>query len=760
MKRMPHLRLAALTGAILLSAGTYTPARAQADPDDVKRGVARISLMDGDVSVRRGDSGDWVAGVINAPLLTDDRVATGPNSRAEVQFDAANALRIGGNAEVRLAQLEYNRYQLEIAHGTVTYRVLRPTDANVEVDTPNVSVRPSKEGIYRITVNDAGESQITVRAGSVEVFTPTGSQWVNAGQSMLARGSQSDPEFQIASAIPGDDWDRWNDARDRTELSSASYQYVPPGVYGAEDLDRYGNWSNVPDYGYCWQPAVSAGWSPYSSGRWAWEDWYGWTWVSYDPWGWAPYHYGRWFHREHYGWYWYPGVRGVRHYWSPALVAFFGWGGGGVGFGFGNIGWVPLAPYEVFHPWWGRSYYGRPGYINRSINITNVNITNIYRNARVTNGITGLRGADFQGGNFRGMQRYSGNQIREAGLVRGAMPLAPGSAHLRFTDRQSIVAPRTSPNTRFFTRQQPNPVQRIPFAQQQRAFEQAGMPIRGGMATPARDMPSVRGDVSGPGRAQGGFGRVGGASPQPGQQTSGGWRRFGDSPRDAAGPRGNATPQQNMRQMQNPAAGQPAAQQNRGGWQRFGETGGGSAPAREARPSAPAAREPAVQQNRGGWQRFGNTGGTQSAPRAPERQAAPQVDRGSSRFGNPGSNRSEPRQQYTPPPSRNDSGGGSSYSPPRYSAPPRSFGGGGGGYSAPPQRSSGGGGGGFSAPRSSGGGGGGYSAPRSSGGGGGGYSAPRSSGGGGGGSSAPRSSGGGGGPRGGGGGGPRGGHGR
>ena len=46
----------------------------------------------------------------------------------------------------------------------------------------------------------------------------------------------------------------------------------------------------------------------------------------------------------------------ARHYWSPALVGFFGFGGGvgvGVGFGFGGIGWVPLAPFEVFHPWWG-----------------------------------------------------------------------------------------------------------------------------------------------------------------------------------------------------------------------------------------------------------------------------------------------------------------------------------------------------------------------------------------------------------------------
>src|SRR5208337_2520611 len=97
-------------GALLLAMGAAIPVRAQAPaPEDLSRGVARISLMDGEVSVRRGDSGEWVVGVINAPLLTADQIATGPNSRAEVQFDAANMLRIGGNAEIHMAQLENRR---------------------------------------------------------------------------------------------------------------------------------------------------------------------------------------------------------------------------------------------------------------------------------------------------------------------------------------------------------------------------------------------------------------------------------------------------------------------------------------------------------------------------------------------------------------------------------------------------------------------------------------------------------------------------
>src|SRR5450631_2751454 len=160
MGRTSTFRFLALTGTLLLTAGFFTTARAQ-DPDDLKRGVARISLMNGDVSVRRGDSGEWVAAVINAPLLTDDRVATGPNSRAEVQFDASNLLRLGANGDLRLTQLEYGRTQLQLAKGIMTYRVLRATENNVEIDTPSLSVRPAREGSFRLSVNDAGETEVT-----------------------------------------------------------------------------------------------------------------------------------------------------------------------------------------------------------------------------------------------------------------------------------------------------------------------------------------------------------------------------------------------------------------------------------------------------------------------------------------------------------------------------------------------------------------------------------------------------------------------
>ena len=412
---------------MLSFAGSFTPAHAQ-DPDDLKRGVARISLMNGDVSVRRGDSGEWVAGVINAPLLTDDRVATGPNSRAEVQFDASNVLRLGANAELRLTQLEYGRYQMELARGVMTYRMLRTSDGNIEIDTPSLSVRPSRQGSFRITRQRCRRNRSHSPQRRRRSFY---SAWFAVGaQRPDLDGARRRHRCRVSGGAAGgmDDWDRWSDNRDHIITQSVSSRYVGQGVYGAEDLDSAGTWTTVPEYGNVWRPTVAADWAPYQSGRWVWEDWYGWTWVSYDPWGWAPYHYGRWFHQDRLGWCWYPGLIGARHYWSPALVGFVGFGGGGgFGFGFGNVGWVPLAPYEVFHPWWGRGYYGNHG-INHSVNITNVNVTNIYRNSRYRNGISAVSASDFQGGRFNNVIRTNGTQVGAAGVIRGQMPFTAGSA--------------------------------------------------------------------------------------------------------------------------------------------------------------------------------------------------------------------------------------------------------------------------------------------------------------------------------------------
>ncbi len=315
----------------------------QSQPDQAQPGMARLSYLRGDVSSQRGDNGDWVAATVNTPIAVNDRVSTGNNARAEIQLDYADVLRMSGSATAKIANLTRTGITVQIGQGLVTYSVLKGSEANSEIDTPNSAVHPSGPGEYRILVNSDAETEVIVRGGSADVSTPQGSTHVDAGQMITVAGTDN-PQYKTAAAPGRDDWDSWNNDRDRTIESAKSWSHTDRYYTGSEDLDPYGVWSEVPDYGPVWIPQQGPDWAPYRDGRWVYEPYYGWTWVSYEPWGWAPYHYGRWFV---YGgsWAWWPGpvvaYPGYYPIWSPAYVSFFGFGGGwgvGVGFGFGGFG--------------------------------------------------------------------------------------------------------------------------------------------------------------------------------------------------------------------------------------------------------------------------------------------------------------------------------------------------------------------------------------------------------------------------------------
>src|SRR5580658_7949899 len=124
--------------------------------DEPGRTVARLGILNGDASIKRGDSNDWEAAAINTPLMSGDQISVGAGSRAEVQLDAAHFLRIAGDTELRLADLDNGHYQIQISHGMVTWRVLRQTQIPAEVDTPLVGVHPGPQSTVRVEVETDG----------------------------------------------------------------------------------------------------------------------------------------------------------------------------------------------------------------------------------------------------------------------------------------------------------------------------------------------------------------------------------------------------------------------------------------------------------------------------------------------------------------------------------------------------------------------------------------------------------------------------
>src|ERR1700682_1890708 len=124
---------------------------AQTDSTQKEGGVARISLIHGDVSTQRGDSGDWSAATLNQPIVAGDRVSTNEAGRAEVQLDYADILRIDSSTQANLTALTQKQIQIQIGRGLANYSVLKDGEADVEIDAPNLSLHPRRgDGSYRI----------------------------------------------------------------------------------------------------------------------------------------------------------------------------------------------------------------------------------------------------------------------------------------------------------------------------------------------------------------------------------------------------------------------------------------------------------------------------------------------------------------------------------------------------------------------------------------------------------------------------------
>jgi hypothetical protein len=425
--------------------------------------VARISVVHGNVSTMRGDGGQWVAATVNTPVVPGDEVATAERSSAEVQLDFANILRFSERTEAKVADLEQNKIQIQLASGLVVFTANNDTQADAEIDTPNMGVHPLRPGVYRIQVNSDTDTQLIVRVGEAEILTNEGSTKVEAGQVIQIHGADN-PEYKIDPAPAGDDFDRWCSDRDRQIQSAQAWQHTDQYYTGSSDLDANGQWQEVPDYGWCWTPQVDMGWVPYSVGRWGWEPYWGWTWISYEPWGWAPYHYGRWFM---YGnrWMWWParGFYGPRPIWAPAYVSFFGFGRGvGFGFGFGSIGWLALGPRDIFHPWFGPGHafsavsfdnLRRGGFVTPGGRPFGSNLERAMTDARMRNAVMHVSAQDFASGRVTRSGPVSESMLRNASMVRGTVPIVHNAASLgNRTASPSSFRSSTAGGEHFFSR--------------------------------------------------------------------------------------------------------------------------------------------------------------------------------------------------------------------------------------------------------------------------------------------------------------------
>jgi uncharacterized protein DUF6600 len=396
------IAIVALSGAALL----FTRGGSVAKGDvAMQPRAARLERVDGSVGIARAEDEnkqlDWTEASINTPVAVGDRIYARDNAHASIALTGRHYVRMNPVTSLDLLELEERRTQLALRSGSALFEVGEfGSDEFYEVATPCGAVDFKEPGLYQIGM-DGNNAIISVLSGLAQVVGQEGSGYISKGQVFTLLGATAAQALvsRLAPREAGNTVDEYYRYRYPTRYdgryqnydayledpfyydpyrTSLSSQYLSeadiPGVY---DLDYYGDWVDVNDYGHCWAPRVSAGWAPYRSGSWDLDDTWGPSWVSSEPWGWAPYHYGRWANVNQ-RWLWVPVEVRSRPAYSPATVAFIPMGD--------QIGWVPLGPREEYVP----RYYDnfRPRYLASQEVVRVVTAQNTFVNFNAPGGVT------------------------------------------------------------------------------------------------------------------------------------------------------------------------------------------------------------------------------------------------------------------------------------------------------------------------------------------------------------------------------------
>ena len=440
LKVWPHLTIVAVVCAVLAGVGVaFWMKHEQTASAEALPNAARIQRVEGEVALNNSAAGntqteDWIRATENQPVSVGDRIYTRENSRAGLAFTGRNFARLNPNTSLDVLSLEDRRTQLALRDGSAVFDVgyLNPDDL-FEVATPYGAVDFQQPGLYNVGI-DNGQVLISVLSGLAQVVGLGGSGQISKGELLTLVGNTA--ANAVLSQIDGRDagslvdnyygyqYPRYYDGRYRDYNAylndpyyfdpyrrTVSYQYANSYIPGLDDLDYYGDWSNVQGYGNCWAPRVDAGWTPYQSGYWYTDYPYGPTWVSSEPWGYAPYHYGRWAYVSD-RWYWVPDRMNVEPVYSPALVAF-------IPFDQNQVGWVPLGPGDVYVPHYYNTTW-QPSYLTRD---------NLYPrvvNLNVPNAVTVANIDDFtRGHDWRQARKADRNMLASARPVLDPLLVTP-----------------------------------------------------------------------------------------------------------------------------------------------------------------------------------------------------------------------------------------------------------------------------------------------------------------------------------------------
>jgi hypothetical protein len=277
--RLAPLFLASLNLNLPLNLPAQTPPQpAEAPPPShaTYPQIVRLSLVEGDVRIARGNQDEkltgnaWEQATAGIPLESGFSLATGPDGRAEIEFEDTSTLYVAPNSALSLADLTTKdgvpQTRLSLLSGTVTthfYPTIPGERFLLETATHALDIRYGDTSYLRIT-SFLDAMQFTpmdnhkIAINHTDLQTIPGHTYSLIGLSTARKSTPSTTE-QLA-------WDNWVServkTRDATMQSVMHEANLTSPIPGLADLADKGTFTPCAPYGTCWVP--TNGWTQQS----------------------------------------------------------------------------------------------------------------------------------------------------------------------------------------------------------------------------------------------------------------------------------------------------------------------------------------------------------------------------------------------------------------------------------------------------------------------------------------------------------------
>src|SRR5438105_3385217 len=276
--------------------------------------IVRLSYVDGDVEIDKGDGRGFNTAYLNMPLAHGWKLWA-RNGQAEVEFENGSSIRLTPDTIVDFNDLTldsngHRNSSIELQQGTAYLDIRSRDEDGFHLQVGREHVELLKSAHVRVDTHK-GEIEIAVFNGEVLVSNGSSAEVAVKKSETIRLYADDSNRYYLAKGVDAENYDSWDDERVKGHdqaISSAALAGNNGLTYGLSDLNAYGSYFYVPGYGYMWRPSsASLAWDPFSDGYWLSYPGSGYVFVSSYQWGWLPFRYGSWHFVNGRGWCWAPG---------------------------------------------------------------------------------------------------------------------------------------------------------------------------------------------------------------------------------------------------------------------------------------------------------------------------------------------------------------------------------------------------------------------------------------------------------------------